>query len=861
MRTLADAARSTFPRVFISYRRDDTAGHAGHLYADLVAQFGADRVFMDTETIEPGADFTERLRREIESCDVLLALIGKQWLRRRLHEQADYVRLEIQSALDRKMRVIPVLLQGARMPSVAQLPESIGDLSHRNALEISNSRWRHDVETLVGALQGREQLEPGTRYRTNLPLQLTSFVGRQREIEDIDQKFSSGRLVTLTGTGGAGKTRLALQAAASRQAQHPDGVWLLDLAPVAGADAALLPHVVAASFGIPDQGARPVGDVLIDYFQGRRMLLIFDNCEQIVDACASLIESLLRFCPGLFVLATSRERLGVEGEALLRILPFDVPSDQGAGAPTAVIRSEAVQLFSERAASVMGAFSPSDLDVSRVVQICRRVDGIPLAIELAASRLSVLSLEQIAVGLDDRFRILARGRRTAPQRHQTMKATLDWSHGLLSDSEQVLFRRLAVFAGDFTFEAAEGICAADSLESATVFESLARLVDKSLLAVDTSQRAAAYRLLETVRQYALDRLEEAGEVDALRNRHLDWYVALAERAAVELQGPDQELWLSRLDHELDNLRATLLWGSSIGGLQPLRLAYALRRFWTIRGFFREARQHLDNALRTSTEPSPARAWALLQAGHLATFEGHEEARERLSEALTLHEQFGDLSGVSQTLMNLSMLAFDSGTDSEAMAMAERSLEMSRKIGDAWELAAALNNIGLYGHLAGDQGSQAQDRLEESLRLARETKDIRLLASILDSLATIASDHGELAKAHSYLQELGGIVSTHQSDRWQVCSLLDGFGKLAAAEGKPDTALRLFAAAAQLLSEMGASVPRAEQASIDQILVGAREAAGAIKAEAAWREGTAMSAAEAIDYALGARPTDGTAVSR
>lgn len=853
MRTPKDAIGSTSPRIFISYRRDDTAGHAGRLYADLAAQFGADNVFMDTETLEPGADFPERLRREIESSDVLIALIGKQWLGRRLREPEDYVRKEIQAALDRKLRTIPVLVHGARMPSIAHLPESIGELSHRHAFEISNSQWRHDVERLISALQGGKHTENDPGPRTNLPLQLTSFVGRQREIDEIDRKFTSGRLVTLTGMGGAGKTRLALEAAANRQAKHPDGVWLVDIAPVSASEAALLPHVVAASLGIPDQGERPVGDSLIHYFKGRRMLLILDNCEQIVEACATLTENLLRFCPSLYVLGTSREQLGVEGEAILRLRPLDVPSDPVVGVPGDVTRSEAVALFLDRAATVIGSSNPTDLDTNRILQICRRLDGIPLAIELAASRLSVLTLEQISAGLDDRFRILAGGRRTAPPRHQTLKATLDWSHSLLSNPERVLLRRLAVFTGDFTVEAVEGICSGDSIELATVFELLARLVDKSLLAVDTSRRSAAYRMLETVRRYALDRLIEAGEVEAIRDRHLDWYLSLAERAAPELKGPNQELWLSRLDDELDNLRAALLSGSSVGGVKPLRLANALRRFWLIRGFYREGRQHIEAALRASTEPSPERAWALMAAGHLATYANDDKAREFLSEALALHEQFDDLSGVGQTLQLLSLLAFAAGANSEAMAKAERSLSICRKIGDSWELAVALNNVGFNSHLIGDQSSQVWSRLQEGLRLARETKDERLIGWILDSLATVAFDHGELATARSCWQELGGIVSRHRSDRWQVCSLLDGFAKLDAAQGNPDEALRLFAAAAQLRSDLGVAVSEAEQALIDRIVLGAREAAGPIAAEAAWREGTAMPAADAIDYALGARP--------
>ncbi len=305
MPTLDDAVGATSPRIFISYRRDDTAGHAGHLYADLVAHFGAASVFMDTETIEPGADFTERLRREIALCDVLIALIGKQWLRRRLREPADYVLLEILAALDRKLRIIPVLLQGARMPSVAQLPESIAELSHRNALEISNSRWRHDVERLIATLQHRDgATRPPLRRLTNLPLELTSFVGRRVELQELQDLQSRSRLLALVGPAGVGKTRLAIQLATFLRGKFSDGVWLVELAPITDGDR--VPQAVAAVLELPEQANRALDATLADYLRDRDTLLVLDNCERVIEASARLAETLLRTCPKLNLLIRLR---------------------------------------------------------------------------------------------------------------------------------------------------------------------------------------------------------------------------------------------------------------------------------------------------------------------------------------------------------------------------------------------------------------------------------------------------------------------------------------------------------------------------------------------------------------------------
>src|SRR2546426_538487 len=422
MRIQEDTDGTTSPRIFISYRRDDTAGHAGHLYADLVAHFGADSVFMDTETIEPGADFTVQLSREIASCNVLIALIGKQWLQRRLRDPEDYVRLEIQAALDRNMRVIPILLQGARMPSVAQLPGSIAELSHKNALEISNSRWRHDVDKLIPALQRRAGTTPSpSRRLTNLPLELTSFIGRRAELQHLQELQSQSRLLALIGPGGVGKTRLAIQLATYLRARFSDGVWLVELASIT--DESLVPQAVAAALDVPEQAHRSLEATLEDHLRDRETLLVLDNCEHLVQAAARLVQTLLRTCPKLNLLTTSREPLNVPGEVTWWVAPLE--------------ESDAVQLFLDRAGAV-GFELPAD-GLPVVAGICRRLDGLPLAIELAAARSHMMAVQDIDARLSDRFQLLTGGSRTAAERQRTLEAAVDWSYDQLPEPGQPLF--------------------------------------------------------------------------------------------------------------------------------------------------------------------------------------------------------------------------------------------------------------------------------------------------------------------------------------------------------------------------------------------------------------------------------------
>jgi non-specific serine/threonine protein kinase len=396
---------------------------------------------------------------------------------------------------------------------------------------------------------------------TNLPISLTSFIGREREIAEVTRLLagppSESRLLTLTGAGGCGKTRLALRVAGEALGDFPDGVWLVELAALA--DPALVAGAVAMAVGVREVPGRALTESLVDHLRDRTLLLILDNCEHLVAAAAGLADVLLRSCPRLRVLATSREPLGSAGETIWRVPSLTLPPLSAADAPLLepLTRYEAVRLFVERARAAVPAFAPSAENAPALVEICRRLDGIPLAIELAAARVRVFSAAQIAARLDDRFRLLTAGPRTALPRQQTLRATVDWSYDLLAEPERALLRRLSVFAGGWTFEAAEAVAAGDGIQTHAVLDLMAQLVDKSLVIAEEQRGAVRYRLLETIRAYARDRLLEAGEAERTRDRHLAYFLGLAEEAEPRLRGAEERVTLDRLEAEHANLQAAL----------------------------------------------------------------------------------------------------------------------------------------------------------------------------------------------------------------------------------------------------------------------------------------------------------------
>jgi predicted ATPase/class 3 adenylate cyclase/DNA-binding CsgD family transcriptional regulator len=519
----------------------------------------------------------------------------------------------------------------------------------------------------------------------NLPMQLTSFVGRGVQMSDVSRLLDEDRLVTLTGAGGAGKTRLAVELAARLSSSIPDGVWYVDLAPITHSE--VVPVAVARALGLPDQSGRSTDDTLIRFIGDRRMLIVLDNCEHLLDASASLARQLLGACPELRLLTTSREPLGIPGE-----VTFVVPSLS--------LTDEAIELFTDRARRALPDFAVADDNAATVTEICRRLDGMPLAIELAAARVRALTLDEILDGLHDRFRLLTGGARRSVRRQQTLHASVDWSHALLTETERVLFRRLAVFLGGFDLEAAHSVAGDDDAERYQVLDQLSLLVDKSLLTAENRSGRTRYRLLETVRQYALEKLGESGEAITVGGRHRDYYTARADE--LETPGDVDHPWqLNQAEAEIDNLRGAFTWSLENDEAEPaLRLAASLLPLWFSRWRNREGLAWLDAALATETpKDDPARVRALADQGMILSFSGFNEGAQIVEEALAAARGIG---GSGLIIRALVAHGVSYAHDVEvAGADFREAAGLARELGDRWQLSQVLGWQVMAGMMVGD----------------------------------------------------------------------------------------------------------------------------------------------------------------
>jgi predicted ATPase/class 3 adenylate cyclase len=635
---------------------------------------------------------------------------------------------------------------------------------------------------------------------TNLPsLQLTSFIGREREMAEIRRLLGGARLVTLVGAGGAGKTRLALQVAADMLEEFPKGVWLAELAPLT--DPALVPQTVASVFGVREAPGRPITELLVEYLRTRALLLVLDNCEHLVEPAARLAGALLRGCPGVRILATSREALGVAGESAYRVPPMSRPDPRGRVSVEELMETEAAQLFLERAALSNPQFLVTDANAPAIAQIVHRLDGIPLAIELAAARVKVLSAEQIAKRLDDRFRLLTGGSRTGLPHHQTLQAAVAWSYDLLSPQERALFDRLSVFAGGFSLEAVEAVCADDP---ADVLDLLTRLVDKSLVATESIDHDIRYRMLDTIRHYSLERLGESGEGDAVRSRHLEWHAGLAAQAEPALVGADQLGWLDRLELEHDNLRSGLEWARARDSRLEagLRMAGALHRFWILRGYLREGRDWLEGLLARAQGASEAtRAKAAYGASVLAFHQGDMSRAEAWgTESLQLSRALEDPLGIALALNALGIVARNRGDYERAALLLDESIALSRRFACDWPLAEALNVVGVAARRQGDY-ARATALFEESLALWRRLGDRWGLAASLAHLGVVARYLGDYERA-SALHEESLDLRRALGDRRNVAAALSSLGVVAWHLGDYAGAAALFEEGLGLSRELG-----------------------------------------------------------
>ncbi len=680
----------------------------------------------------------------------------------------------------------------------------------RGSAHPSALAWRQltrldaDADDAVGAGRGPASVVPRSGPGA-LPVALSSFIGRVRERAAVADLLTLSRLVTLTGTGGAGKTRLAMQVVAERAPGYYDGVRFVDLSGVA--DPALLLPSVAATLGVQEQRGQPLSERLVAALAPCELLVVLDNCEHLLESCAELALLLLRGCPDLRLLATSREPLGVEGERVWRVPPLALPADGTAATPEVLAGSDAVQLFSERARAVEPAFALTEANAAALAALCRRLDGLPLALELAAARVSVVSVEQILDRLDDRFRLLVSGRRGTPARHQTLQAAIAWSYELLRERERALFERLAVFAGSFALEAAEAVATTGE----PVMALLTALVEQSLVVKEEAIGEARYRLLETLRAFGRERLLERGTAQEALCRHAEYYAALAEKAGPHLMGAELQYWLHRLDLELANSRAALAW--SIEARQDglaLRLGGMPWRYWQARGYLSEGRLWLERALACgSAAPVTVRATALNTLGILAANQGDlRTAHTRYEEALALWTELGDRRWTALVRINLGIVSADEDEYDQARALYEQALDAVRAVGDEWHTALVLNNLGDLCDREAKYG-EAQAYLRNSLELWRKLSDERGIAMVLDNLGHVARCLGKTVEARA-LHEESLALQRQWSDRHDIVYTISNLGLVARDEGDPTTAMALHEESLAICRERGdrAGVARA-----------------------------------------------------
>ena len=706
----------------------------------------------------------------------------------------------------------------------------------------------NDRGRLVAFPAGDRHVNPPS----NLPLQLSSFVGREKELAEVRRLLQDARLLTLTGPGGGGKTRLAVVAANELLGRFEDGVWMVELAPLT--DPSLVPQAMGSVFRVREQPGHMLLETLSNHLRTKELLLLLDNCEHLIGACAELVEALLRSCPGLRVLATSREALAVAGEVAWPVPSLSLPDLRRLSDTESLHRNESARLLVERTTAVKPTFALSEQNAPAVAQICYRLDGIPLALELAAARAKVLSVEQIADRLDDTFGLLLAGSRTAMPRHKTLQATMDWSHELLPEEERVLFRRLSVFSGGFTFEATEAICAREGIEGDEVLELLSHLVDKSLVAVREGGGEARYHLLETVRQYGREKLDESGDEDDVRGQHADFYVRLAEEAERELSGPGQVRWLRRLQTEHDNLRAALSWSLGEGGRVELgvRLAAALWPFWFTRGYLSEGRRWIESAVaRTDSSAALARAKALHGAGVIATFQDDcGGAKALVEEGLALFRALGDKEGIASSLVSLCTVAMScQRADIPIGTLLEEIKSLSTEIEDRRTVGHMLNLEGGVA-LARGEREQALELWEESLELFRELQDAFGIITCLTNIGLLTLGRSDNEEAATRLRE--SLCRARELDHKMIIQYcLTGLGGVAASQRDLISAARLWGAAESMGEAYGSRFTRASHALIDYEgrLATARSQLDAATWADAWAEGRAMSTEQAVEFAL------------
>jgi predicted ATPase/DNA-binding SARP family transcriptional activator len=838
---------------------------------------------------------------------------------RRLFEQ---IRAEARSraatARSAASRPLPHLappVPASMLPEAPGRPEAGARLPRQRQRREPRGRTPLPPRSVRDPLTGLSPLELRPAPRHDLPLPLTRFIGREPQIAEVQQLLDQHRLVTLTGAGGCGKTRLALETARKWVETFTDGVWLVELAPLA--DPALVPRTVAHALHVREQPDSPLLATLTEALKGRQLLLVLDNCEHLVEACAHLALALLQACPHLRILATSREALGVPGEVPYRVPSLSVPGVQvfrrsgvqegrseppehlNTRTPEHLLEYEAVQLFHARASLLQPQFEVIAANAAAVALVCQRLDGIPLAIELAAALVDALPVEQIAARLDDRFRLLTGGSRTALPRQQTLRASIDWSYELLSEREQKLLRRLSIFAGGWTLEAAESICddlglfpAANPIHNPDVLTLLTALASKSLVVYQEYEGEPRYRLLETVREYARERLQESSEEASMRRRHADWFLGLVERPKRQEGSGQHAARLQQLEREHENLNAALDWLVASGdGERGHRMGTALWSFWLVQWHAKEGYQRVLQLLELNPEPTARRAELLWEAGFLALYAvGEAGAQPLLEESLAIHRALGDKERSSSVLGHLIYIAIQQG-DYETVrrrcdedlairrelddplaikgmhwgladvAMAqgdfatarsiyEQMLNREREAGDQDGIGMALEHVGDVTHAQGE--AEAARRFFEECVAARRASELSSLRGAGDGISIalyklgyVLCDLGEVSEARAVLEQSLVLRRRLGEHTGYIPRVLEGFARLAAAEGQAERAARLFGAReAHREAHEGRRTP-SQQAEWERRVAAVREQLGEAAFAAAWVAGRALLLEQAL----------------
>ena len=727
------------------------------------------------------------------------------------------------------------------------IPPGFEEIIHKLLEKEPQNRFSTAADTrnaLEDFLSGRA----GSRDENhNLPLDLTSFIGREREVRDVQELIKDNRLVTLTGVGGTGKTRLAMHAARDLVDQFSYGVWLIELSTIFSDEQIL--RTIANVLNVREKSNQPLAETLTEFINSKQMLLIMDNCEHIISSCARFAQQLLSACPELRILVTSRESLGLPGEVTFHVPSMKLPDLEKLPKLEEVWDVESMQLFMDRAVRINSDFHPGDEETRAVAKICRRLDGIPLAIELAAARVRVLPVKEISERLSDRFRLLTGGSRSALPRQQTLQALIDWSHDLLTDKEKILFRYLSVFTGGWPLDAAESVCSSDEIPAEEILDILTRLVDKSLVSYSSRTGEARYEMLETIRQYARNKLIDEGEMRDLRKRHLDFYSDFVLETAPKLWRSRQIYWMDRLEAEHDNLRAALEWSlcAECGAElleKGMRIAAGISLFWLVRGYWSEAwswmqslmdsplfgevdgssksqllyaagflvkeigdvhrsRELFGQALETAEKQADesGKAYALLGLGEIAMNEHYmDEARDYIDRSMEIFTRLEDDVGMLLALADKGGIAADQEGYEVAGEYYEQNLAICRKLGHQLGIAGTLLSLGRIGAYHGDK-EKARQQLDESLAIFRRSKDKSGIAGALSAIGLVELYSDQIYSSREHYEEVLRITRELRSSPGTGSALI-ALGEIARSQSDYDAAREYYEEALQINEELG-----------------------------------------------------------